>query len=391
MPVEQPIPAASGRPELAASRPAPHGLVDVLLGCGVRFATGVPDSLLAPLCDQVDDCRSIQHVIAASEGSAVALGAGHYLATGQRPLIYMQNSGLPNAINPYLSMCHPLAYALPAIWVIGWRGEPGMPDEPQHRAIGAATEGLLALLNVAVFTMRSGDAGELARLQAWLQAREGGTVAVLVSARAVEAERRAPRRLEARPLERRAVLEHLVAGLDAEDTIFAGIGHVGRELLAVRGGAPTEFAGDLLCVGGMGHASQFALGFALARPDRRVWCLDGDGAFTMHMGASSWLTRHPAQRFIHVLFDNGVHASVGGQPVSGHAVDFGRVAGALGYQHVERVTTLPAAQAALEQARARRAPTFLWCVVDERSPAGLPRPRLELTARRDLFWSLHDD
>jgi phosphonopyruvate decarboxylase len=376
---------------IAESGAAPRGLVDVLVSCGVRFATGVPDSLLAPLCDQVDDRRSIQHIIAASEGSALALGGGHYLATGQRPLIYMQNSGLPNAINPYLSMCHPSAYAIPSIWVIGWRGEPGVPDEPQHRAIGAATEGLLALLNVPVFMLRSGDADELDRLEAWMQDREQGTVAVLVSARAVDADRRAPRRLEARPLKRREVLEHLVTGLDEEDTIFAGIGHVGRELLAVRGGAPTEFAGDLLCVGGMGHASQFALGFALARPERRVWCLDGDGAFTMHMGACSWLTRHPEQRFIHVLFDNGVHASVGGQPVCGQAVDFGRIAGALGYQHIERVSTLPAAQAALDQARARRAPTFLWCMVDERSASGLPRPRLELAARRELFWSLHGD
>lgn len=383
--------SADQKSALAESSAAPRGLVGVLLRCGVRFATGVPDSLLAPLCDQVDDCGSIQHIIAASEGSALALGGGHYLATGQRPLIYMQNSGVPNAINPYLSMCDPSAYAIPSIWVIGWRGEPGVPDEPQHRAIGAATEHLLALLKVPVFKLRSGDAHELGDLEAWVQDRANETVAVLVSARAVDADRRVPRSREPRPLQRRDVLEHLVTGLDEADAIFAGIGHVGRELLAVRGGAPTEFAEDLLCVGGMGHASQFALGFALARPDRRVWCLDGDGAFTMHMGACSWLTRHPDQRFIHVLFDNGVHASVGGQPVCGQAVDFGRIAGALGYQHVERVATLPAAKAALDQARARRAPTFLWCMVDARSSSGLPRPRLELVARRDIFRSRHGD
>lgn len=362
-------------------------LLDVLVASGVGFATGVPDSLLSEVCSALEDHPAIRHVVAANEGAAIALAAGNYLATGRRALVYMQNSGLPNAINPYISMCHPCVYALPSIWVIGWRGQPGAPDEPQHMAMGAATMSMLDTLGVPVFRLGREQAHAAGQLQAWLQDRGGETVAILVSADAFDRSPVVDRDSPGRPLRRGDVLDLLVRESEREDTIFAGIGHVGRELLAARSGdrALQEFAGDFLCVGGMGHASQFALGFALAQRDRRVWCLDGDGAFTMHMGACNWISRAPGLRFMHVLFDNGVHASVGGQAVCGEKTDYGAIARAMGYAHVEKIASLPEAQAAFSASRQRQAPAFLWCLVDASTPPALPRPRMPLAQRGAIF------
>lgn len=365
--------------------------LDVLIASGVEFATGVPDSLLSDFLSQLDTHSAMRHIVAANEGSAMALAAGTYLATGQRALVYMQNSGLPNAINPYISMCHPSVYAIPSILVIGWRGEPGVPDEPQHEPMGEATERLLEILKVPVFRLRRDEPDARNRLKVWLSERRNETVAILVSAHVFDQSPRNIDHLDRRPLKRGDVLKSLVVHSDHEDTIFAGIGHIGRELLAARSkdGTLEEFAGDFLCVGGMGHVSQFALGFALSRPERRVWCLDGDGSFTMHMGACNWISRYPRQRFIHILFDNGVHTSTGGQEVCGRGIDYASIASTIGYKYVEKISSLSDAEAAIGASRLHDAPTFLWCLVDARSPTALPRPDMKLALRGEIFRSVH--
>lgn len=365
----------------------PQEILDVLVASGVEFATGVPDSLLSEFCRAVEDHPGIRHVTAANEGGAVSLAAGNYLATGRRALVYMQNSGLPNAINPYISMCHPTVYAMPSIWVIGWRGQPGVLDEPQHMAMGAVTSSMLETLGIPVFQLDGAQPDAADRLQIWLREKERESVAILVSAKTFDTSYISDRTLVERPLKRGDVLKLLVKGSNAEDVIFAGIGHVGRELLGLRSDdePSREFAGDFLCTGAMGHASQFALGFALSQPRRRVWCLDGDGAFTMHMGSCNWISREPTLRFVHVLFDNGVHASVGGQAVCGERIDFGAIARAVGYMHVEKISSLSDAEGALSATRQRDGPVFLWCLVDAEAATSLPRPRLKLKERGAMF------
>lgn len=369
-------------------------LLDVIAASGVEFATGVPDSLLSDVCAALESHASIRHLVAANEGAAIALAAGHYLATNKRALVYMQNSGLPNAVNPYVSMCHPSVYDMPSIWVIGWRGQPGTTDEPQHMAMGASTLAMLELMGIPVFRMAHGQPDAATRLGAWLKEQERKTVAIVVPTDALD---RSPGTYHTRsgpPLRRCDVLDLLVQGCGSrDDVVFAGIGHVGRELLAARAGASSqqEFAGDFLCVGGMGHASQFALGFALSQPRHRVWCLDGDGAFTMHMGSCNWISRHPRLRFVHVLFDNGVHASVGGQAVCGKGTNYGAIARAVGYPEVLKVSTPSEAEAAISVARLREEPTFLWCRVDAATPPSLPRPHMRLVDRCDFFRKNHHD
>lgn len=368
-------------------------LIEVLVASGVDFATGVPDSLLAGFSSAIGHHASIRHVIAANEGSAVALAAGNYLATGRRALVYMQNSGLPNAINPHISMCHPDAYGIPSIWLIGWRGQPGTTDEPQHMTMGAKTSGMLQLLGVPVFYQGHSQSSDAEELQVFLKQHKSETVAILISAGALTGTPVAPLSPPIQPLLRGDVLEVLIQGADPRDVIFAGIGHVGRELLAARTDdtEAKEFVRDFLCVGGMGHANQFALGFALSQPERRVWCLDGDGAFTMHMGSCNWISRVPNLRFVHVLFDNGVHASVGGQAVCGDTVDYGAIALAIGYSNVYRAESLLEAKAVLSIACQSESPTFLWFKVDPKTPPSLPRPRMSLAHRGAAFLKgLHD-
>jgi len=364
-------------------------LLGLLQETGVRFATGVPDSLLTGLTDALAGHPAIRHVVAASEGAAIALAAGHHLATGARALVYMQNSGLGNAVNPLLAMCHPRVYDLPMILVVGWRGAPGRADEPQHLPTGAITTSLLELMGIPFFILAAPAPSELERLRQWLATRGAGTVAILVKADAIPAPGVRDTMPRQAAMDRQLVLERVLAAIPPDEAVFAGIGHVGRELLQIRQReGPGGNRPDFLCVGAMGHASQFTLGFALSSPGRRVWCLDGDGAFTMHMGACNLVSRLPGVRFVHVLFDNGAHASVGGSEVCGRDTDYGSVARAAGYALVVKVAAESGIEDALRAATSCAGPALLWVLVSPHAKEGLPRPGNDLARYRDQFRSL---
>lgn len=363
-------------------------LLGLLHDAGVRFATGVPDSLLTGLTDMLGRHPGIRHMVAASEGAAVALAAGHCLGTGRRPLVYMQNSGLANALNPLLSMCHPRVYDLPMLLVVGWRGEPGQPDEPQHLPTGAITTSLLDQLEIPWFVLEREPASGAERLRVWLAQAGGRSCALVVPRNAIIAARDPGPGAGSGTMDRTAALARILAAIPDEDAVFGGIGYVGRELLHARLQQQQTGAPDFLCVGAMGHASQFALGFALARPERRVWCLDGDGSFTMHMGSCNLVSRLPGTRFVHVLFDNGVHASVGGSEVCGRGTDYGSIARAAGYAQVVRVEDEGGMGDALRLVRQGGGPAFLWVLVSAKSKDGLPRPGDDLIRLRDRFREL---
>jgi phosphonopyruvate decarboxylase len=324
----------------------PARFVDTLAAAGVDFVAGVPDSLLTDVCRCFEAALpSERHVIAVNEGSAVALAAGYHLATGSVPLVYMQNSGLGNAINPLTSLSDREVYSLPIVLLIGWRGEPGVPDEPQHVKQGRVTQGLLDALEVPYRTLDAEQEAGL-RSAAWAVTeaeRRQGPVALLVR-RGTFARAQVPRRLAEGTLAatREQMIETVVAAVHPETTVVATTGMISRELYEVRRRRDATGDQDFLTVGSMGHASQIALGIAMARPDARVLCLDGDGAALMHLGSFAAIGAGRAANLVHVVLNNGAHDSVGGQPTVGFDIDFPRVARACGYAATVGPLTSPA-------------------------------------------------
>jgi phosphonopyruvate decarboxylase len=318
---------------------SPQAFHQALAAEGVDFLVGVPDSLLKEFCAYVDAVLPPEgHVIAANEGTAVGLAAGHHLATGRVPLVYMQNSGLGNAVNPLLSLADPEVYALPMIVMIGWRGAPGVKDEPQHIKQGRVTPALLDAMDLP-WRVLDGDAGTAPETARWAvrTARErGGPVVLLVhkDAFARAEARRPPRPAPDGMLTREAAIALITETLPAHVTVVATTGMISRELYEQRGLRGQERSGDFLTVGSMGHASQIALGIARARPGVQVVCLDGDGAALMHLGGMATIGTSDAGDLFHIVLNNGAHDSVGGQPTVAQRIALTAIAAACGYDQV---------------------------------------------------------
>lgn len=311
----------------------PAAFVDACAAAGAGFFTGVPDSLLGSLCEEFS--ARPNHVTACNEGAAVALAIGAHLATGTVPVVYMQNSGLGNTINPLASLADPDVFGIPMLLVIGWRGEIGedgqpLPDEPQHRRQGAITTGSLDLLGIPYAIMDRATADLPARAaRAIEQARSSSRPVALVVRKGTfrPAQVQAP---EEELPSREAFLRVIARALDPSEVVVATTGITARELEDLRRREYPELHGcDLLVVGGMGHASHIALGIQLMAPERRVTCLDGDGALLMHMGALAYLAKTPGIR--HIVLNNGVHDSVGGHKTIARGVSLEAMARAAGY------------------------------------------------------------
>jgi phosphonopyruvate decarboxylase len=302
---------------------------------------------------------------------------GHYLATGELGLVYMQNSGLGNTVNPLTSLADPLVYGIPMLLVVGWRGEPGIADEPQHAKMGTVTLETLDAIGVA-YTELSGDEpeAEAAVAAALADARRRNAPHALVVRKGVlsayKLERKPP---QPYPLSREEVIEAVAATMPADAVVISTTGKPSRELFEVREGR-REPHRDLLIVGGMGHCSQIALGVALERPERAVYCLDGDGAVLMHMGGLAIIGSLGPRNYRHVVLNNAAHDSVGGQPTVGFAVDFCAVARACGYRSAERVEAADELAAALARLSAAEGPAMLEVRIKIGSRSDLGRPTM---------------
>jgi phosphonopyruvate decarboxylase len=344
----------------------PARTVDHLRELGVELFTGVPDSLLKSFCSYIMAALPReQHVIAANEGNAVAIALGHYLRTGRPALVYLQNSGFGNTVNPLLSLADPDVYGAPMVLLVGWRGQPGVKDEPQHVKQGRVQEALLDALELpwAVLPHDDDEAERcLAKAVEVAQARscpyvvmvEKSTFADVEGVAGVEGVGgdAAPQADATALPSREEALEALVAAIGDDTVNVSTTGMLSRELFEHRQRTGATGERDFLTVGGMGHASSIALGVAQAEPDREVWCLDGDGALLMHMGALAVIADHAPANYFHVVFNNGVHDSVGGQPTSVDVVDVPAVAAGCGYRYTAAttdLTTLPDEVAAMRE------------------------------------------
>lgn len=313
----------------------PDYFIDTLGAHGIDFFAGVPDSLLKSICAYISDHLDERHnIITANEGGAIGLAAGYHLATGRIGCVYMQNSGEGNIINPLASLTDKEVYNIPVLLLIGWRGRPGVHDEPQHIKQGKVTTALLDTMGIgyAVLSKEEEEAGkQIARAIAHMRATNE-VYALIVEKDTFDQYTLQNVRMNKLSLGREEAIQTVAASLDGKDVIVSTTGMISRELFEYRTGKGEGHERDFLTVGSMGHASQIALGIALEQPGRRIWCFDGDGAVIMHMGGMAIIAEKAPKNFVHVVFNNGAHDSVGGQPTVGLDIDLCAVAKAVGYR-----------------------------------------------------------
>lgn len=366
-------PDGPGKDDKAAMNVAK--LVSIL---GADFYTGVPDSQLKALCSYLMNTYGIDprhHVIAANEGNCVALAAGYHLATGQTPVVYMQNSGEGNIINPVASLLNEQVYAIPMIFIIGWRGEPGIHDEPQHIFQGQVTLRLLEDMGIASFvvardTTEADAAAAMERFRPLLA--NGKNVAFVIRKGALSYEESAAYR-PLGTLCREEIIQHIVRA-SGDDPVVSTTGKASRELFEIRTASGQGHQYDFLTVGSMGHSSSIALGVAIHQPERRIWCIDGDGAALMHMGALAVIGSIQPKNMIHVVINNGAHETVGGMPTVAGGMRLSDVARACGYPHAVTVDSLSELDKELAQVRERHALSFIevLCGLGARDDLGRP-------------------
>lgn len=304
-----------------------------LRAAGVDFFVGIPDSLLKNFCAYVTDACGDCHVIAANEGGAVGLAAGHYLANGNPALVYMQNSGQGNAVNPLCSLADPDVYSVPMVLLVGWRGEPGVHDEPQHVKQGKVTIPIFETLGIPAFVLKDdGQWRAQVSLACGRSVAEKRPVALVVRKGLFAEYRLQTKNQDVAKLPREQAIEWILDSLPANAVIVSTTGMISRELYEVRMRRGEGHEHDFLTVGSMGHASMIALGIARERPSRLVVCLDGDGSSILHMGNMAIVGQSGCGNLLHIVLNNAAHDSVGGQPTVGAAVDFKKIAAACGYE-----------------------------------------------------------
>ena len=319
----------------------PEFFIEALREKGIDCFAGVPDSLLKNICAYITDHFDAEHnIIAANEGAAVGLAAGHYLATGQPACVYMQNSGEGNIINPLASLTDQEVYNIPVLLLIGWRGRPGVHDEPQHVKQGKVTTGLLNVMGVNYEVLSKEEDKAAKQIEKAAKALANKEVfALVIEKDTFEDYNLQNVEMNDLTMTREEAIQTVAATLGEKDCIVSTTGMISRELFEYRAAMNQGHERDFLTVGSMGHASQIALGIAMAKTDRKVWCFDGDGAAIMHMGSMAIVANKAPKNYVHVVFNNGAHDSVGGQPTVGLKIDLPAVAKAVGYSKIYSVSS----------------------------------------------------
>lgn len=350
-------------------------LVEII---GSDFYTGVPDSQLKALCNYLMDRYGIDpkhHVIAANEGNCTALAAGYHLATGKVPVVYMQNSGEGNIINPVASLLNDKVYAIPVVFIVGWRGEPGIHDEPQHIYQGEVTVKLLEDMDIKPFIIgKDTTDGEVeAAMKEFREILDTGKDVAFVIRKGALTDAPKVEYKNNNTMVREEIIQHIVKA-SGEDPIVSTTGKASRELFETRVSNGQSHKYDFLTVGSMGHSSSIALGVAINKPDTRIWCVDGDGAVLMHMGSMAVLGANKPNNMIHVVINNGAHETVGGMPTVAAKIDLVAIAKACGYPNAICVDTFDDLDKALEAAKARNELSLIEvkCSIGAREDLGRP-------------------
>lgn len=342
-----------------------------------EFFAGVPDSQLKSVCDYLMLTYGISknHIIAANEGNCVALAAGYHLATGKIPVVYLQNSGIGNIINPVASLLNDNVYGIPCIFVIGWRGEPGKQDEPQHIFQGEKTIKLLEDIDIDTFIIdqkTTEDAVEV-QLEQWQPLlNRGKQVAFVVRKGALRFDGKVEY-VNPNTMKREEIIKRIAAVADS-DPIVSTTGKTSRELFEIREAIGQGHERDFLTVGSMGHSSSIALAIAVYKPARKIWIIDGDGAVLMHMGSMAVIGANKPGNLIHVVINNNAHESVGGMPTVANLIDIVAIAKSCGYPHAVCVDDYEMLDKVLKEAKAKNELFLIEakCSIGARDDLGRP-------------------
>lgn len=356
---------------------SPKRFFEILKSNGINFFTGVPDSLLKDFCAYVtDNVSKKDHIINSNEGAAIALASGHYIATGKPGLVYMQNSGLGNAINPLLSLADSEVYSIPILLVIGWRGEPGKKDEPQHLKQGKVMLDFLQAMNISyeIINNSTGNTEEIIKKAYSAMTELSCPYALIISEGTFEEYKLVKDMQSDYQFNREEVIKLILDDLSNNEIIVSTTGKTSREVFEYRKKNYQGHQNDFLTVGSMGHCSQIALGIALEKKGKQVYVLDGDGAVIMQMGSLAILGSEAPENFRHILLNNGAHDSVGGQPTAGFKTDFSAIANACGYNLSIRAETEKEIKDGLSKMKEIPGPVFLEIRVNKGARKDLGRP-----------------
>lgn len=367
---------------------------DLLRAEDINFYTGVPDSLLKDFCACVmNNTPREQNIIAANEGTAIGIAAGYYLSTGKIPVVYMQNSGIGNAINPLLSLMDKKVYGLPVLLFVGWRGEPGVKDEPQHIKQGEVTLALFEAMKIPYTIVDAEEKNAIRQIQQAIHdARAGSYPCALIIRKNIFSDYKFHCNIINRyELSREEALELVINNVNESDVIVSTTGKLSRELFESRERSRQGHERDFLTVGSMGHSSSIALGIALEKPERNVYCLDGDGAFIMHMGSLGCIGDLTPKRFRHIVFNNGAHESVGGQPTVAFNLDIPMIAKGCGYKQVFHAEKREEILAVFKQMQDIDGPVLLEIKVGINSRENLGRPTTTPQENKDEFMDFLKD
>lgn len=359
-----------------------------------EFFAGVPDSLLKPLCNYLMATYGIsdKHIIAANEGNAVGLAAGYHLATGKVPVVYMQNSGLGNIINPVASLMNDKVYGIPCLFIVGWRGEPGVKDEPQHIYQGEVTVKLLEDMDIATFVVGK-DTTEAELEEKLAEFRPlwaiGKQTALVIRKGALEFDGKVKYSNENRMV-REEIIERIATASEG-DVVVSTTGKASRELFEIRERRGQPHGSDFLTVGSMGHSSSIALAIAKEKPNRKIWIIDGDGALLMHMGSMALLGVNAPRNVVHIVINNGAHETVGGLPTVAEKIDLMKIAEGCAYPAFTRVDSFEALDVALEAAKNADHLSFIEvkCSIGARDDLG--RPTTTAKENKENFMKYLED
>lgn len=368
----------------------PEFLVNTLKEHQINFYTGVPDSLLKNICAYItDNLPAEQNIIAANEGGAMGIAVGYHLATGKIPVVYMQNSGEGNIINPLASLTDKEVYNIPVLLVIGWRGCPGVHDEPQHVKQGKVTTGLLNTMgiNYAILPKDEEGAAKQIKITVDFMKATNECYALVIEKDTFDAYKLQNVEVNDLAMTREEAVQKVAASIEDTACIVSTTGMISRELFEARTAWNQGHERDFLTVGSMGHASQIALGIALQKPERKVYCFDGDGASIMHMGNMAITASMKCKNYVHVVFNNGAHDSVGGQPTVGLKIDLCAVARAVGYVATYSVETFEALTEILQTIKSVEGPILLQVCVKKGNRKDLGRPTTTPIQNKEAFMA----
>ena len=356
----------------------PSYFYDLLLKNGTDFFAGVPDSLLKNFCAYVtDNAPAEKHIISANDGSATGLACGYHFATGRITMIYMQNSGEGNMVNPLMSIADPDVYSVPMLIVIGWRGEPGVHDEPQHVKQGKVTCTLLDAMQVPYEILSENEEDLPAQFEkAYKYIKENNAQYAFVIRKGTFDEYKLQKNEAVNGnMSREEAIEKIMLSAAPSTAFVSTTGMASRELYELRDKHGMSHEKDFLTVGGMGHASQIALTIAMNKKDRQVYCIDGDGAAIMQMGGMATIGSRKPNNYVHFILNNGAHDSVGGQPTVGRQIDLCEIARGCGYENVVKAETPEALEAVLKDKKTKEMLTFVEVIVTKGARKDLGRPK----------------